>query len=123
MNDFGPKSAKVDTLKFNIYFDIDKYSLTQNSFDVLTSIIDLLKQNRDYQCFMIGHSDKEGTVEYNMNISKSRAAVAKSYLMSYGVPESRISTKYVGETQPLPLLNKDLDWMNRRVAIYLYKAK
>jgi outer membrane protein OmpA-like peptidoglycan-associated protein len=43
--------------------------------------------------------------------------------MSYGVPESRISTKYVGETQPLPLLNKDLDWMNRRVAIYLYKAK
>ena len=123
VNDFGANGANIDTLKFNIYFDLDKYSLTQNSFEVLTSIIDLLKQNPDYKCYMIGHSDQEGTVEYNMNISKNRAAVSKSYLMSYGVLDRRITTKYVGETQPLPLLNKELGWMNRRVAIYLYKSK
>jgi len=120
VNDFG---ANIDTLKFNIYFDLDKYSLTQNSFEVLTSIIDLLKQNPDYKCFMIGHSDQEGTIEYNMNLSKNRAAVSKSYLMSYGVPERRIITKYVGETQPLALLNRELGWMNRRVALFLYKSK
>ncbi len=123
VNDFGANGANIDTLKFNIYFDLDKYSLTQNSFEVLTSIIDLLKQNPDYKCYMIGHSDQEGTVEYNMNISKNRAAVSKSYLMSYGVLDRRITTKYVGETQPLPLLNRELGWMNRRVAIYLYKSK
>jgi outer membrane protein OmpA-like peptidoglycan-associated protein len=43
--------------------------------------------------------------------------------MSYGVPERRIITKYVGETQPLPLLNRELGWMNRRVALFLYKSK
>ena len=120
VNDFG---ANIDTLKFNIYFDLDKYSLTQNSFEVLTSVIDLLKQNPDYKCFMIGHSDQEGSIEYNMSLSKNRAAVSKSYLMSYGVPERRIITKYVGETQPLPLLNRELGWMNRRVALFLYKSK
>lgn len=123
MNDFGANAKNIDTLKFNIYFDLDKYSLTQNSFEILTSVIDLLKQNPDYKCYMVGHSDLEGPIEYNMNLSKNRAGVSKSYLMSYGVPERRIITKYVGETQPLPLLNRELGWMNRRVAIYIYRSK
>jgi outer membrane protein OmpA-like peptidoglycan-associated protein len=115
--------VKVDTLKYNIYFDTDKYGLTQAAFAELTSVISQMKQNSDYKCLLVGHSDLEGSVEYNLSLSRNRTGVARSYLMSYGIADSRIITKYVGGTQPLPLNNKELYWMNRRVAIYLYKSK
>ena len=113
----------VDTLKFNIYFDLDKYSLSQNSFDVLGKIIQEMKQDAKYKCVLVGHSDTEGSAEYNLTLAKNRTGVAKSYIMSYGIGDARIVSKYVGETEPLPVASKDLGWMNRRVAIYLYKTK
>jgi outer membrane protein OmpA-like peptidoglycan-associated protein len=115
--------VKVDTLKYNIYFDTDKYGLTPSAFEELTSVISQMKQNNDYKCLLVGHSDVEGSVEYNLTLSKNRTGVARSYLMSYGIADSRIVTKYVGGSQPLPINNKEMFWMNRRVAIYIYKSK
>jgi outer membrane protein OmpA-like peptidoglycan-associated protein len=120
---FDSLNIPVDTLKFNIYFDLDKYSLTQNSFDVLGKIIQEMKQDAKYRCVLVGHSDTEGSAEYNLTLAKNRTGVAKSYIMSYGIGDARIVSKYVGETEPLPVASKELGWMNRRVAIYLYKIK
>lgn len=115
--------VRVDTLKYNIYFDIDKYGLTPSAFAELTSVISQMKQNTDYKCLLVGHSDIEGSVDYNLTLSRNRTGVARNYLMSYGIASSRIISKHVGATQPLPLNNKEMFWMNRRVAIYIYKSK
>ena len=82
-----------------------------------------MKQDAKYRCVLVGHSDTEGSAEYNLTLAKNRTGVAKSYIMSYGIGDARIVSKYVGETEPLPVASKELGWMNRRVAIYLYKIK
>src|SRR3546814_3965299 len=38
-----------------------------------------------------GHADERGTRDYNLALGERRANAAKNYLVSLGVPESRIS--------------------------------
>ncbi|WP_255501962.1 OmpA family protein [Olivibacter sp. SDN3] len=48
-----------------------------------------------------GHADSIGPYVYNWHLSKSRADEVKSYLVSKGVDETRISSTEFGNTQPI----------------------
>lgn len=112
-----------DTLRYNIYFETGKYTLSNNSFDILNKVVHLLKSNEDYRCVLTGHTDIEGISKNNILLSQTRATVAQKYLMSYGVDDKRVQIKYYGDTQPVPIFGKDYEWMNRRVEVVLIKLK
>ena len=117
--DFSPK----DTIQFYTFFDLNSARLTQNSYALLNRIIDFLKRNNEYRCFIAGHADFEGNDEANMKISEKRALIVKSYLNSYGIADMRLQTSFYGKTRMLPLYDKNLMWMNRRDEILLVKVK
>lgn len=118
----GLKSIIGDTVQYIIYFDFDKYDLTKNSFDILTDAVDYLKKNDEYNVVLIGHTDLEGDVAYNIRLSQNRVSTAKNYLMSYGIQSERISTTFHGKSKPaIPTYEKSLAWKNRRVEIFLVK--
>jgi OOP family OmpA-OmpF porin len=48
-----------------------------------------------------GHTDSIGTERYNQKLSERRAAAVKAYLVSKGIPASKITTIGKGETQPV----------------------
>jgi tRNA(Ser,Leu) C12 N-acetylase TAN1 len=62
-----------------------------------------------------GHADERGSDEYNLVLSKRRAAEAKRYLVQQGIDGARIDTEGYGEEQPLDPGNNESAWaMNRR---------
>jgi outer membrane protein OmpA-like peptidoglycan-associated protein len=47
---------------------------------------------------IVGHTDGVGSADYNMRLSRMRAASVKNYLVSHGVSASRLQTQGKGET-------------------------
>ena len=67
-----------------------------------------------------GHCDDRGTTDYNMALGQRRAESVKRYLVSQGVPPSRISTVSYGEERPLATGSGESAWaQNRRAEIIL----
>jgi len=50
---------------------------------------------------IIGHTDDKWDDEYNMKLSKKRAASVRDYLISQGVDASKMVTTGMGETMPI----------------------
>ena len=46
-----------------------------------------------------GHADARGTNEYNMALGERRAAAVRDYMVSLGVPASRVNIVSFGEEQ------------------------
>ena len=65
-----------------------------------------------------GHTDSVGSDAYNVKLGQRRADVVKDYLVSKGVPGSKITTKSFGESQPVAS-NKTADGRakNRRAEV------
>ena len=50
---------------------------------------------------VVGHTDDKWDADYNMKLSKERAATVRDYLISQGVDSTRIVTTGAGETMPI----------------------
>jgi len=69
---------------------------------------------------IIGHTDDKWESDYNMELSKKRAASVRDYLVSQGVDASKIVTTGMGETMPIVSNNtKKGRAQNRRVEIMI----
>src|SRR3546814_10697194 len=64
-----------------------------------------------------GHADERGTRDYNLALGERRANAAKNYLVSLGVPESRISTISYGKERPEALGSEESAWAQNRRAV------
>jgi OOP family OmpA-OmpF porin len=99
-------------------FDFDKSVVRP---DGKKSIDDALAKLRGVDLEMViatGHTDSIGTDAYNQKLSERRAAAVKEYLVSKGIPASKITTIGKGESQPVAT-NKTSEGRqkNRRVDI------
>ena len=64
-----------------------------------------------------GHCDERGTREYNLALGERRANAAKNYLVSLGVPASRLSTISYGKERPVALGSNEAAWAQNRRAV------
>jgi outer membrane protein OmpA-like peptidoglycan-associated protein/tetratricopeptide (TPR) repeat protein len=94
-----PTVGSTFTLR-NIYFDFDQAALLNKSQDELDKLVKIMKENPTLVIELGGHTDRRGSDEYNNQLSKQRAEIAKKYLVSKGIDASRIKTKGYGESQP-----------------------
>lgn len=76
----------------------------------------LLKENKDWEIKLVGHTDNTGTPEYNMTLSRDRANAVMFYLLSKGVSKKQVQVDYHGDTQPIAPNDTEAGrQMNRRV--------
>jgi OmpA-OmpF porin, OOP family len=65
-----------------------------------------------------GHTDSNGSAEYNQDLSERRAKAVREYLVSKGVAGSRLTAEGVGETRPIAdNTNAEGRAQNRRVVL------
>lgn len=106
----------------NVFFDFDKWDLRPESFIELDRVVTLLKENPKIEIEMSAHTDSHGTDEYNFKLSDNRAKSVREYILSKGIPESRIISKGYGETKPVVANDSDEHrQLNRRVEFTILK--
>src|SRR4029078_3243780 len=72
---------------YGIYFDTAQAVVKPESKPTLEQIAALLKAQPTVKVVIVGHTDNQGTYQYNMDLSQRRAAaVAAQLTAAYGVP-------------------------------------
>jgi outer membrane protein OmpA-like peptidoglycan-associated protein len=88
---------------YGIYFDTDKAEIKPESAPTLSEIAKLLKSDASLTAvYIVGHTDSQGGFDYNMDLSKRRAAaIAAELAAKHGVASARLKTAGVGFLAPL----------------------
>lgn len=89
----------VVTLK-NVFFDFDRAELKPESFVELDKLADYLRTNT-IRIEIGGHTDDQGTDEYNDRLSENRAKAVYDYLIGKGIPADRLQYKGYGKRVPV----------------------
>ncbi|WP_196895040.1 OmpA family protein [Aureivirga marina] len=101
-----------------ISFKSNSHELTQESYDVLNKIADMMKEYPATTFKIEGHTDNQGAENYNLFLSKRRAKAVRKYLVSQGVASERLFAEGYGESRPkFPNDTAENRKKNRRVEI------
>lgn len=84
-----------------VYFDTEKYNINYASEQTLNKLIGVFKEYSDTNILVVGHTDSQGSEDYNMTLSKNRAYAVTNYLSQNGISQGRLTTNWFGERQPL----------------------
>jgi len=115
----------------SVHFDYDSYAIKPESFPALDQIGEaLIAPPLDDAIINVeGHTDADGSDEYNQKLSEQRAWSVKSYLVQqFGIDPNRLVIVGYGERAPIASNNSDQGKArNRRVEFEnvtdLYKAQ
>jgi OOP family OmpA-OmpF porin len=100
-----------------IYFDYNKDTIQPKSFPLLDQVAYVLIEHPEIVSISIeGHTDSDGTNEYNLDLSRRRASAVRAYLQRQSVARERMSIQGFGEERPLESNDTDEGRaVNRRV--------
>ena len=109
------------TFDSGILFGFDSSELTSASKVNISELAKTLKKYEDTEILIEGHTDSQGTEEYNQELSERRTASVSSQLKNLEVSGSRISEVGYGEMQPVAdNSTKEGRSQNRRVEVAIY---
>ena len=120
----GLEAVKV-TFDSGILFATNKADLNATSKASLTQFAEVLKENKDMDIAIIGHTDNTGSDAVNNPLSKNRAQSVSKFLKSQGVASAQIKTiDGQGSTNPVAD-NSTAEGrkQNRRVEVYMYASE
>ena len=83
-----------------IYFEYNRSNITQDGAFELDKLVQVMKLKEAMIVMVKSHTDSRGSDAYNMSLSDRRAKSTVQYLISKGIPGTRISGKGYGETEP-----------------------
>lgn len=116
------KRSIADTGKvalYGLYFDTDKDMMRADSAPTMDEIAKLMKANPQMKLRVVGHTDDQGAVAYNLDLSKRRAAsVAQQLVSKYGIAAARLDSFGAGLYAPVTSnQTEDGRAKNRRVEL------
>lgn len=82
-----------------IYFEYDKSNITAQGAVELNKLVKVMQDNPSMVIFVKSHTDSNGSLNYNLNLSERRAQSTVQYLISKGITQGRISGKGFGSTE------------------------
>ncbi|MXX85650.1 MAG: peptidoglycan-associated lipoprotein Pal, partial [Acidobacteria bacterium] len=108
----------------DVYFAYDESELTDASRSALQANSAWLQRPYVSATIQIeGHCDERGTVEYNQALGERRARAAYDYLVSLGVPDSRLEMISYGKERPQCTESDEDCWQRNRRAHFKITAK
>src|SRR5438128_5107949 len=84
----------------DIYFDFDKWALTDQAKNTLTAQAEFLKQNATATITIEGYADERGSTEYNRILGEKRALEVRRFLTQLGV-SNPITVISFGKDKPV----------------------
>lgn len=113
-------TAQVATVIHRVHFDYDGDHLTR---EATRSIDELVKKKiflnpSEYEVHLTGHTDADGSLAYNLDLSMRRSKSVKAYLLDLDFEETQVLIDGKSYTEPIATnTNNDGKAKNRRVEI------
>src|SRR5210317_2253194 len=85
----------------NVTFATNSSDLSPAFFDVLNSVGKVLEEFDQTVVEVAGHTDSDGSDQYNQSLSERRASSVATYLQAQGVITQRLITVGMGERYPI----------------------
>jgi OOP family OmpA-OmpF porin len=90
------------TILQGLYFDTDKDTVRSDSRTVIDEIAKLLQDNPQLKVRIVGHTDNQGTTDYNLDLSRRRTASVMQELRSaHGIVADRLDSFGCGPYAPV----------------------
>lgn len=99
-----------------IYFEFDRYELSNQARVTLRDNAAYLKAHPDLEVLVEGHCDERGTLEYNLALGQKRASAVREYYIRLGVPGRNVGTISFGEERPACSESTEACWTQNRRA-------
>lgn len=116
---------EIPKLRLKIEFDHDSAALRRTSFYLLKELGMALRSEEleHYQMLVAGHTDSDGSDEYNLRLSIERADTVKQYLaINFDIPDSRLKIRGYGESMPaMDNTSHRNKQINRRVEVWVLR--
>ncbi len=96
-----PIEANATVILKNIFFDVNKYDLKNESQVELDDVVALLKENPSLKIEISGYTDNIGKPTDNQKLSENRAKSVVSYITGNGINAARLQFKGFGDTKPV----------------------
>lgn len=87
---------------YGIQFDYDSDVLKAESDATLEEMAKALSQDTALKIYVVGHTDAEGSLDYNQDLSKRRAqSVAEALSQRFGIAPDRLTPIGIGPVAPI----------------------
>jgi outer membrane protein OmpA-like peptidoglycan-associated protein len=106
------------TFDSGILFAYDRADLESEARLNLTRLATILNKYDDTDILLEGHTDSDGSADYNLGLSRRRAQSVNDFLTGLEVDPARFTVKGYGEEQPIASNDTpDGRALNRRVEV------
>jgi peptidoglycan-associated lipoprotein len=107
----------------DVFFDYDQSTIRDEGRGVLQKNAEWMKRWQGTRIAVEGHCDSRGSSEYNLALGSRRAAAVRDYLVSLGIPASRIEVISKGKEQPFCTQETEECWQQNRRGHFVITAK
>lgn len=103
-----PPEPQQITLSSDVSFAFDSAELTDAGKRELDTAAAVVSNHIELTgVSIVGHTDRIGLADYNLDLSRQRAAAVGNYLVSRGVPGELVTTEGRGAQEPLVICEGD----------------
>jgi len=112
-------AAEGKVAVYGVYFDTDKADVKPDSQAALAEMAKLLQQDPKLKVYVVGHTDNQGALAHNLDLSQRRAdSVVRALATDYRIDAKRLSAKGVASYAPVASNDADAGReKNRRVEL------
>lgn len=105
------------------FYDYDSAELSAAARTVLDANAVVMRKYPAWAITVEGHCDERGTAEYNSALGERRAAAARTYLVSLGIPAERLRIVSYGKEFPFDPGHAETAWAKNRRAHFVITSK
>jgi OOP family OmpA-OmpF porin len=101
-----PDEVPADVAAFSgviagINFETGSAKIKKKSYKVLDKAAGTLREHPEMSIEIVGHTDDQGEMEANLDLSQRRADAVRDYMVDKGVEAGRIYTRGAGQAEPI----------------------
>jgi outer membrane protein OmpA-like peptidoglycan-associated protein len=116
----GTKNSVHIGIDARALFDINSAQLKPLAQDTLSRLASVLNAHTEVVVAVAGHTDAQGSLAKNAQLSQARANAVRDFLVRQGVASARIQPLGLGEQHPIATNEtKEGRYVNRRVDVWL----
>lgn len=106
----------------NVFFDYNKFVINKETTLELDRLVQLMNEYPNMTIEIAGHTDNQGSDQYNLTLSRNRAKAVYDYLTSKQINKRRLTFNGYGKSKPI--MSNDTEegrQENRRVEFKIIK--